>query len=325
MCYSAEVWTDYKKFQKHFPKIDVDIHEFFRLFYDREHDPKARIKTPKGMDDAFAHSHGPEFADIRSEISAWNSAQASKFEKELFTQKQRLNAAERSIAEGKTTKKALEDQRIATDKIGKARTKLDDLRRTESKPRDNRIFPGTYAPVLIMENGRHVLRPMRYQCRPAGKPAFYDTKFPGTYNARRDNLTGFWKDLFGHTHGILPVTTFYENVSRHAAEHRELAPGEKEENVVLAFTPNPPDTMFVACLVSYWQDPKGKEPPLWSFAAITDEPPAEVAAAGHDRCIIQIAPEKIDAWLTPKGRTPNELQSILDERPRPFYEHRMAA
>ena len=32
---------------------------------------------------------------------------------------------------------------------------------------------------------------MRYQCRLAGKPAFYDVKFPGTYNARRDNLEGF--------------------------------------------------------------------------------------------------------------------------------------
>jgi len=29
------------------------------------------------------------------------------------------------------------------------------------------------------------------------------------------------------------VNAFFENVSRHAMEHRELPPGEKEENVVL--------------------------------------------------------------------------------------------
>jgi hypothetical protein len=34
---------------------------------------------------------------------------------------------------------------------------------------------------------------------------------------------------------------------------------------------------------------------LWSFAAITDEPPQEVAAAGHDRCIIPIKEEHLNA------------------------------
>ena len=38
--------------------------------------------------------------------------------------------------------------------------------------------------------------------------------------------------------------------------------------------------MYVACLWSHWQE--GNEE-LDSFAAITDEPPPEIAAAGHDR------------------------------------------
>lgn len=45
--------------------------------------------------------------------------------------------------------------------------------------------------------------------------------------------------------------------------------------------------MYVPCLFSHWTDPKGQEPELWSFAAITDDPEPEVAAAGHDRTIIQ--------------------------------------
>jgi len=62
-----------------------------------------------------------------------------------------------------------------------------------------------------------------------------------------------------------------------------------------------------------------------SFAAITDEPPPEVAAAGHDRCIIPIKPEHIDAWLNPDPHNLAAQYAILDDRERPYYEHRMAA
>jgi putative SOS response-associated peptidase YedK len=64
---------------------------------------------------------------------------------------------------------------------------------------------------------------------------------------------------------------------------------------------------------------------LLSFAAITDEPPTEVAAAGHDRCIIPIKPENVDAWLAPSGRERSSLQAVLEDRERPYYEHRLAA
>ena len=67
------------------------------------------------------------------------------------------------------------------------------------------------------------------------------------------------------------------------------------------------------------------EPDLMSFAAITDEPPAEVAAAGHDRCIIPIRPKHVDAWLNPDPVNLAAQHAILDDRARPFYEHRMAA
>ena len=65
--------------------------------------------------------------------------------------------------------------------------------------------------------------------------------------------------------------------------------------------------MLVACLWSRWTPPAGSdEPDLWSFAAVTDDPPPEVAAAGHDRCIVQLRPENVEAWLTPQGRTFNQ-------------------
>lgn len=106
-------------------------------------------------------------------------------------------------------------------------------------------------------------------------------------------------------------------------ERRELAPGEKDENVVLQFNPNPAHEMLVACLWSRWSAPG--EPDLLSFAAITDEPPDEVSAAGHDRCIVPIKPENVVAWLNPDASDLAALYAILDDRDRPYYEHRLAA
>jgi putative SOS response-associated peptidase YedK len=172
---------------------------------------------------------------------------------------------------------------------------------------------------------------MRYQCRLAGKPSFYDTKFPGTYNACKDNLEGFWKEQFGASHAVMVANASFENVSKHKMEGRELGTGENEENVILEFRPRPTQEMLVACLWSHRQE--GEES-LLSFAAITDDPPAEVAATGHDRCIIPIKTENLDAWLSPSSnlavsgacvRSASFDGVILDDRARPFYEHRLAA
>ena len=318
MCYSAQIWSDYRKFQRYFD-TRISIKEFHELYWRRAKDPK--IKIPKGMDAAFATPADEGEREIRGAIEAFDRQAATKLEQELFKQKKRLADAERML-QTKTTKAAVESRRIATEKIAWVLGKLSDLRRTELTGEDSRIFPGWYAPVLLIENGEWVIKPMRYQCRPAGKPAFYDTKYPGTYNARRDSLSGFWKELFGRTHGLVVVDAFYENVSQHAMEGRDLGPDEKEKNVILEFRPKTSQPMLVACLYSRWTD--GNEE-LLSFAAITDDPPPEIAAAGHDRCIIPIKRENVEAWLTPEAYDLARLQSILDDRERPHYENRLAA
>lgn len=318
MCYSAMVKADYKKYVQMFGAA-MSIREFYDVFYRRAEEGK--LKIPKAMEAAFDDPQTEDERAIKSLIDRFNAQQATKFEQELFKQRKRLADAERAL-QAKTTKKAEEDQRIATDKVRQLMGRLSDLKRTELLDRDSRIFPGYYLPLMIWEEGRRVIKPMRYQCRPAGKPAFYDVKFPGTYNARRDNLEGFWKNQFGHSHGIIVVNAFYENVNRHKVEGRELAPGEKEENVVLEFRPRPTQDMLVACLWSKWT---GDGEDLLSFAAITDEPPEEVAAAGHDRCIVPIQPRNIDAWLNPDPKDLGALYAILDDRERPYYEHRLAA
>lgn len=62
-----------------------------------------------------------------------------------------------------------------------------------------------------------------------------------------------------------------------------------------------------------------------AFAAITDEPEPEVAAVGHDRTIINIKPEYVDAWLNPDPSNLGALYAIFDDKRHPFYEHRLAA
>ena len=321
MCYSSQIRAEYKKYVRLFG-ADISLKAYFDIYWRRLGEPEARIRIPKAMDFDFDDPQSNEEREIKGFIDEFNRRQTIESEQELFKQKKRLADAERTLL-AKPTKAAAESQRIATGKIEQLLERLADLRRTTPEDRDARIFPGWYAPVLIVENGRKVVKPMRYQCRPAGKPASHDVKFPGTYNARRDNLEGFWKGQFGHTHGIAIFNAFYENVNRHRTEGRELRDGERIENVILEFRPRPTQDMLVACLWSRWSAPG--EPDLLSFAAITDEPPPEIAAAGHDRCIIPIKPEHVDAWLNPNPRDLAAQYAILDDRERPYYEHQLAA
>lgn len=322
MCYSAQIWQEYRKYVRAF-NVNIDIETYVELFWNRLDNDKIRI--PKAMELAFCRQE--DQADestrpIREAIERWQTQQKLRLEQDLFKQRKRLADAQRSLLT-KTTKSASEAQRIASAKIDWTLNKLADLRRTELKDGDTRIYPGSYAPVMVMENGHRVLKPMRYQCRPAGKPASYDSQYPGTYNARRDNLEGFWRNQFGHTHGLMVVNAFYEHVARSRPTTGDGQDGNEMEKVILEFKPRPQQDMLVACLWSHWRG-EG-EPELNSFAAITDTPPPEVAAAGHDRCIIPIKPEHIDAWLNPDPARLSELYAILDDRQRPYYEHRLAA
>ena len=320
MCYSAQVRQEHDSYVREFG-ADISIGEYHRIYWERDRDP--RMKLPRGMDFAFLRdiSGDPAIAEIQELIRKHDAGQTSKLQQEVFAQRKRLADAERTL-QTKTTKAATESKRIATDKVSRAMAQLADFQRRDAKDKDARIFLGWYAPVMVMENGRRVVKPMRYQCRPAGMPATFDRTHAGTYNARRDHLGGFWRDLFGYKHGIAVVNAFFENVSRHNMEGRQLGDGEKEENVILEFRPQPAQDMLVACLWSEWERDGER---LLSFAAITDEPPAEVAAAGHDRCIVPIKPENIDAWLNPDPANLAAQIAILEDRSTPYYENRMAA
>jgi putative SOS response-associated peptidase YedK len=141
-------------------------------------------------------------------------------------------------------------------------------RETKSARNDRRIATNNI--------DRLVKKLARYHLDPDGRR--------GHYNARRDNL-GYWRSPWGTTHALMVVTSFHGKVKQEGV------------NRTLHFIPRPREDMLIACL--YQRQADGS----YAFAAITDEPPAEVAAAGHDRMII----------------------NILPDRQRPCYEYEIAA
>ncbi|OYU43587.1 MAG: hypothetical protein CFE44_17545 [Burkholderiales bacterium PBB4] len=307
MCYSAQVIEAYEEYCKQFG-AEVDIERFAQLYGMKLYD--SRAKTTPALDAALRADPRTELGQVHQAIAQYQAQQLAKWAQEVVDQRERLAKAERAL-QAKVTKKATEDQRIATTKIARALEKLEDLQRPPRKPADSRMYPGYYVPVLIAQDGKKLVRPMRYQCRVAGSPAIFDQRFPGTYNARMDNLDGFWRHQFGFTHGVAIVTAFFEHVTT-----------EQGEKAILEFKPASGESMYVACLWSHWTAPG--QPDLYSFAFITDEPPAEVRAAGHDRCIIPLKREHVDAWLNPDPHHLDAMYAILEDRERPYYLHRPA-
>lgn len=133
------------------------------------------------------------------------------------------------------------------------------------------------------------------------------------FNARRDSLQSArtWKPLFGHNHAIFPFERFFEWVERD---------GKKVE---VSFTPEGYDSMWAASLYDEYRHPQLGL--IRSFAMVTDEPPAEVSAAGHDRCPVFLDAGCIDQWLSPKGQSLEQLDSLLDHKQRTYYAHAVAA
>jgi putative SOS response-associated peptidase YedK len=308
MCYSAQLQAAYLKYLRE-TGAQMDMDQFVEIFGARMTDPGIRI--PRAVERWFDAPKNAQEMKIKSFIDQWRSSEVTKLERELFAQKKRLADAERALA-AKTTKAATESQRIATNKIQQTLMRLERLKAVQPDPEEARIFPLHFAPVVMRVGDKRLVRLARYHCRLPHEPAFIDRKLPGLYNARRDSLGKYWKGLFGVSHAVMLVDSFFENVDREG------------KNQVLHFVPKPAGTMLIACLYAEWRDAKGGSP-LLSFAAITDEPPPEVAAAGHDRMIINLKPEHLDAWLTPVGRSFDEMQKILGDRQTPYYEHEVMA
>ena len=237
ICYSAKIVERWRTYLRD-ADATMDLDEFERVYGARKLTPGIRI--PRAVDRWFDEAESPQARRIKQLIDDYRAGMIQKLETDIFTQRKRLADAQRKLAE-KETRAALESQRIAINKVAKAMQDLPLHKGNQPAELDGRIFPLHFAPIVIREQGRNVVQLARYHLRQPGAPATIDRRFPGLYNARRDNLTKFWRNEFGRTHALLLVESFFENVEREGS------------NAVVHFQPQPPGTMFVACLYARWQ------------------------------------------------------------------------
>jgi putative SOS response-associated peptidase YedK len=321
MSHAAQIWTDHREFEREFGAVLIP-EQYVKFFRERIERGTWR-KIPKGLKAAFAEPRDDAGRRLLELIRQGDADEISRLEVELFQQNARLAHAERML-QMRTTEEtrhtALGDRFGAIGHTESVQRRLADLRREELRDHDFRVQVGQYAPVMIMQGGRRTIVPMRYQCRRPGWTAFVERQYPDTYHAHRSDLQKTWPKLFGHRHGILVVTRFYETLARHKVEDREQAPGEQEESVVLEF--NPHQAMLVPCLWNFSPPSTPEERDIFSFAAVVDESPVEVAAVGHRRCVVPIKRENLEAWLNPDPNDPAGLYAILDNRERPSYRTR---
>jgi putative SOS response-associated peptidase YedK len=321
MCYSAMAEQDYKKYG--IKKGDmVDVARFRELIHRRT--MGENIYITKAMEANFTlRAQSPEEKEIGKEILEYRKVQVTEEEKKLFGFKKRLGDAERKLKE-KLTKTYQKEKEVCERQIDRTKTKLEKLKTDELTEGDSRIFPMGWAPMMILKDGHRVIVPARYHLRPQGQKPEFDYKYDGNYNARRENLekVPWWRNIFGKNHGIMVIHKFFENVPKSKFEKRKLKAGEKDENVVLEFEPANGSPMYVAVIYDTW--PNSKNPEFYSAAAITMDPPPEIAETGHERCIVPIPEELVDAWLQ-GGKPLLEYYDILDRRVMPGYRHRIAA
>lgn len=179
---------------------------------------------------------------------------------------------------------------------------------------EGRVYPNYFAPVMIWQNNQREFTSMRYRVRPRGSDKEIPSKY-NVFNARLDMLgkRRTWKAIFGKNHGIFAFTQFYEWV--------EDKQGKKK---LITFSPTARELMWAPCIFDRWQSADGKVA-FSSFALLTDEPPPEIAAQGHDRCPIFLAESALDNWLQPEKFTPEQLYELLQTREAVVYEHAWAA
>lgn len=301
-----------------------------RIQYDRYEEVMDRrlagekLQINLAMDQQFQDPESKEEKAIFDKVLEWHQRRIPECEKILFEQKKRLADSERKL-QVKETKKALEDKRIATKKIGFAMKNIQKHKSIKVyEESDSRIFPFHFMSMLyVNEKSETAVAPFRYLLRPANKDESFDRKYTGCYNARLDSLdeVPWWKSALGKRHGLIMVERFYESVAAEDYAKHFKIPKDRigEKNLELCFAPDNVEYMFIPTLWDKWMGKDGKE--LFSAALITDEPAPEVKQAGHDRTPIFLRETAVESWLRASETTTKDLAYVLNMRERPHYSH----
>jgi len=302
MCYSARIRPQLADLASEF-RATLDLDSFEALIRMRLKEPE--LKIPFGMDRYFLHAKDPAEAKLAKYVREFHEAEKGRRQEEIKATELEM----KELAQGKPTAAAKKKIEVRERRLVKLEAKLHH-ELSDISPLDDRVYPFYYAPVVAEGKHGRKLVPMRYRVRrPDGGevPNQYNV-----FNARFDSLESArtWTPLFGRFHAIFPFTQFYEWVEQD---------GKKQE---IYFAPEKRALMWAASLYSV---AKGAHGPLLSFAMVTDDPPPEVAAAGHDRCPIFLREDQMPGWLTPAQKTAENLKSLLQFKEKAFYLHGLAA
>ena len=165
-----------------------------------------------------------------------------------------------------------------------------------------RIYPYYFAPITVVKQNQRVILPMRYRLRPKGTENEVPNKY-NLYNARLDSLRSrsSWRHLLGKQHGLLAFRAFFEWVE-----------GPQQKKKVIQFSPldRNRSLLIAPVLFDIWVA-ADQSSGFASFAVITTEPFADVAAAGHDRSPIILPRHLWSKWLQTDRLTPREAVDIL--------------
>jgi putative SOS response-associated peptidase YedK len=296
MCYSLLIKASLPRLAQEFG-AHINQESFAAALAQKNQDPRWRF--PRGWEREILTL--PNFSqNLKSLVRESQQLERERWQTEILKFQ-----SEAKVQKNQTPKKL--------DSLEKKRAKLEvRLNRTiEEEDKDDwRVFPFTFSPILASYGGSRSILAARYRVQGAGGievPPSYNV-----FNARRDSLqkAATWKPLFGKAHGLSLFTGFYEWVERE----------QKKEEIL--FTGTARELLWAPALV---QGLGKNGSSLPSFALITDEPPPEVASAGHDRCPILLSATAISAWLNPGTKSLTELDSLLDSREKVFYSHRLAA
>lgn len=281
----------------------ISYDEFVSVYRMRDRDPS--LKIPGGMTAQLLELGGTAAAEIKRLDNKFRVDSRRRNQASLQVESEELLEleAKQSKKVTKTTEKAIA---VKLRKIQKLQEAIEAPAIATSG--DYRIYPMYFAPIIIQEGGRRLIVPARYQIKPR-----WGGEITGTFNARRDSLQvkKTWMFLFGKRHAIFPFLKFYEWV------------GSDDAKREISFSPDGYESMWAASLYDEFELHEAGL--LRSFAMITDDPPPEVSAAGHDRCPVFLREDLIDAWLTPEGKNLDCLDSLLAEKQRTYFSNQLAA
>jgi putative SOS response-associated peptidase YedK len=307
MCYSALIEADLRKLERQFG-VKVDWTSFEEAFNIRAKYDQAMI--PSGLDSyIIQNAETPLQKRLAKMAKTHYEDEIKKFSAKLKKYEQDVKDFEAKIKGGSKAKDLEEKLAKRQATVQWHKEKIEYYQKIEESGAP-RVFPNFYAPVIIKEDKDSWIRLMRYHLCPKNGKEMNPFKY-NLFNARRDRLldSRTWKPVFGKQHGIFPFHRFYESVA-----------DKDDKSKIIYFQPKDQEIMWSAAIFEESKIPFGN---LRSFAAITDEPPPEVAAAGHDRCPVFLAKENFEEWLTPKA-SPQELVKLLGGVVPTYFEHKAA-